>query len=117
MYFQVVGSAELLEGIRDIVAVSACRIQFLKALCQNVFFIPDIKGPEKEVIDQPMISRVAAMVAIKSVGNSFFDGVFSSFVAFSSETGAFSPSGFPLSHGNLLQASPWKSHFVFLFRS
>ena len=76
--FQVVGNAELLEGIRDIVAVSACRIQFLKALCQNVFFIPDIKGPEKEVIDQADDKQGSRHGRNKSVGNSFFDGVFSS---------------------------------------
>ena len=63
---------------RDIVAVSACRIQFLKALCQNVFFIPDIKGPEKEVIDQADDKQGSCHGRNKSVGNSFFDGVFSS---------------------------------------
>lgn len=39
--------------IRDIVAVSACRIQFLKALCQNVFFIPDRSSAASSIPTQP----------------------------------------------------------------
>ena len=73
--FQIVRRAELLEGVGDIVAVSAGLIQFLEAFCQNVFFIADIKGSEKEVIDQTDDEQGDGHGRNEGVGDPFFDGV------------------------------------------